>query len=333
MVSLKHFLNLSQKELAFRSVVSLLLAKIGSGVVRSDAAGYDTFLAEMSRIQERASTESTPEALFAVAGSAGQAMDNYNCQVTALMGKQASALRSIVSMITETAIQIGGENARSSERLQEIGQKFERADEIDDLGTLKSHLRDCLHTLRDEAERRKTESDEAIRSLQQEIVRRAEQSSTVLEDLDIVTSLPLLAAGLRAMQGPVKSDKRRYVAVMVVDRIKLLNLRFGIDAGNSVLRVFKESLEQKLIHGDQLFRWNGPTIVALLDRTESVEQVRVQIRRLLGTRIEETLEVEQRSVLISISASWSVFPLMSPIADVTKQIQAFIASQGGGDCA
>jgi GGDEF domain-containing protein len=285
----------------------------------------------MSRLQEHANTELTPEALSAVVESAGQAIDDYNGHVTAFLRKQASELRSIVSMITETAIKIGGENARSAERLQEIGQKFERAGELSDLRMLKSHLSDCLHTLRDEAERRKTESDEAIRSLQQEIVRRCEQGSAVLEDLDVVTGLPLLAAGLRAMQEPVKTEKRRFVAVMIVDRIKLINLRFGIDAGNSVLRVFKESIEQRLMQGDRLFRWNGPTIVALIDRTESVEQVRAQIRRLLETRIEETLEVEQRSVLIPISASWSVFPLMPPIADATKQIQAFIASQGGRD--
>jgi GGDEF domain-containing protein len=118
---------------------------------------------------------------------------------------------------------------------------------------------------------------------------------------------------------------------MVVDRIKLINLRFGIDAGNSVLRVFKESVEQRFAQGDQLFRWNGPTIVALIDSTQSVDQVRAQVRRLLETRIEETLEVEQRSVLITISASWSVFLLIPPLTDAAKQIQAFIASQGGRD--
>jgi hypothetical protein len=40
MVSLKHFLNLSQEGAASRSVVSLLLEKIGSGAVQSDHTGY-----------------------------------------------------------------------------------------------------------------------------------------------------------------------------------------------------------------------------------------------------------------------------------------------------
>ena len=172
MVSLKRFLNPSDEEVALKKVLSLLLEKMGSGAVRADRGEYDAFLMEMKKIQERVSCCVTPETLFVATGSAIQAMENYNRLITAFLRRQGSELHSIVSMITEAALKMGGDNAQSAQRLQEIGDKFERAGALDDLQALKSHVSDCLNTLKEETQRQKAESDEAIQSLQREIQQR-----------------------------------------------------------------------------------------------------------------------------------------------------------------
>jgi hypothetical protein len=51
---------------------------------------------------------------------------------------------------------------------------------------------------------------------------------------------------------------------------------------------------------------------------------------MFDTPIQENLELGARSVLIPISAAWSVITLTSA-PEVEKQIEAFIASQGGHD--
>jgi GGDEF domain-containing protein len=332
MISLKRFLNANEEEVALRKVVSLLLEKIGAAAAAGDAGAHEAFRGEIDLIRDRASGEPTSDALFLAAGSAIQAMESYNRQITATLRKQGGELHSIVSMITETVVKIGGENVRSAQHLQEIGDQFERAGTLDDLTALKAHLSDCLHSFREEASRQKVESDTAIQSLQQELEhRRAGMGATGAHDLDTVTDLPRAAAGLRAMQEAIKSGKRRYVLAMVVNRIQSVNARFGLPVGDRILRTFKENLERQLMRGDQLFRWEGPTILVLLDRAEPIEQVRSQIRRILDSPLEETFDVEGRSVMIPVSASWTAFSLLPPLSNVTKQIQAFTASQGFRD--
>jgi GGDEF domain-containing protein len=330
MLSLKRFLNISDEEAALRKVVSLLLERIGADAVEGDEAKHDVFQKEIEDIRERVSGDATPDGLFLAAGSAVQAMESYNRQVTTLLRAQGGELHSIVSMIAESVVRIGGEHGRSAQHLQEIGDKFERAGALDDLKALKSHLGDCLHSFREETERQKAESDAIIQSLQQEVERRRDSTAApaVARDLDAVTGLPRAAAGLRAMQDAIKTGQRRFVVAMVVNRIQAVNARFGFHVGDRILRIFKENVEKQLMRGDQLFRWDGPTILILLDRTEPIEQVRSQIRRILDTPLEETFEVEGRSVLIPISASWSTFPLLPPLSNATRQIQAFTASQG-----
>ena len=313
MVSLKRFLYASEQEAALAKVVTLLLEKIGAGAVEGDRAAYDAFRAEMEHIGARASHDATPESPFVTAGSAVQAMENYNRQISTFLRKQ------------------GGENMRSAQRLQEIGDKFERVRAIEDIQTLKSSLGECLHTFREEAQRQKAESEETIQSLQKAVERHEPAGSGGFEDLDPATRLPRQAAGLQAMQEAIQAGKRRYVVAMVVNRMQSVNARFGFHVGDRILRAFKENVEKQLSRADQLFRWEGPAIVVLLDRTDPIEQVRAQIRRILDGRLEEHFDVEGRAVMIPISAAWSAFHLMPPLANAIKQIQAFIASQGSRD--
>lgn len=118
---------------------------------------------------------------------------------------------------------------------------------------------------------------------------------------------------------------------MVLRGIQSVNARFGFEVGDSILRAFASNIETHLTHGDRLFRWDGPVVLALLDRADEIEKVRMQLRRVLDVRMEETFEVEGRTALIPISAVWSAFPLMPPLVAVIKQIQAFVAGQGCPD--
>ena len=68
-------------------------------------------------------------------------------------------------------------------------------------------------------------------------------------------------------------------------------------------------------------------MVALIERSETLDRVRDQIRRIMEMRLDENLELGERAVLIPVSSAWSVFQLIA-MATAERQIQAFIASQG-----
>jgi GGDEF domain-containing protein len=117
--------------------------------------------------------------------------------------------------------------------------------------------------------------------------------------------------------------------VMVVNRIQPINARFGRAAGDRILARFKKYIEAQLGASDQLFRWAGPAVVVVMERPQTADQVRALVKRMFDTPVQETLELGTRSVLIPISAAWSVMMLTSTPDALEKEIDAFIASQGG----
>ncbi len=124
-----------------------------------------------------------------------------------------------------------------------------------------------------------------------------------------------------------KASKHVYVVAMVVKGVQSVNSRFGFGFGDSMLRIFKEKVEAKLLRTDRLFRWDGPALVVLMDRMDPIGQVRGNIRRILDEHMEQTLQLDGRSVGIPITAEWMTFPLIPPLETAAKQIQAFIAGQ------
>jgi GGDEF domain-containing protein len=330
-LSLKSFLNASESEVALRKVVSLLVEKIGSTAVKADGDEHADFSIEMNDLRDRLGGEASSENLLIMAGSAVQTMENYNLRISTLIRKQAAELQAVIAMVTETALKIGGEATRSAQRLQEIGNHFEKAGSLDDLKTLKEHLGECLSSFREEVDRQKRESDSAIRSLQRQVGQTAGEiplpGAAAGDAPDPTTGLPCKPIALQAMQVAAETGMRLYVVAMVVKGVQSVNTRFGFEVGDRMLRTFKDNLERHLSQKDRLFRWEGPALVALMDRPEPVGQVRGQIRRILDGRLEQNFTVDGRSVLIPIHADFLIFPLMPPMSQAVRQIQKFVGGR------
>jgi GGDEF domain-containing protein len=336
MVSIKRHMAQSEQESALRQVISLLLDGIATRVAQGDRNEYETFQTNMRRIQSEAEADASAEALLVNAGSAVQAMGDYAQHTTRFIRKQGAELQNIISMLTLTVISIGGGGERSLQRLQEIGKKLESAVELEDVQKLKARLGDCLDNVHEECARQKTEANELVSSLQREIASTQERAGDLTQslDLDPITGLLVQDAAEAAFQVLIKKGGRRYLVTAVVNRMEPINARFGHAVRNQVLCTFKEFFERQMTPGDRLFRWSGPALVALLERTESLETVRAEVRKMLDQPINDAMfDVGGHQVLIPISAAWSVFTLIPPVTTATKQIQTFIASQGGRDYA
>jgi hypothetical protein len=67
--------------------------------------------------------------------------------------------------------------------------------------------------------------------------------------------------------------------------------------------------------------------LAVLHRAERIDAVRAEIRRFADTKLERTTEVGHRTILIPISATWSLIPIAPPLEALMKQVEVFTAAQ------
>jgi len=327
MISLKRYLNSSVEDSSLRLVVSLLIARMGSTAVEAVPADLVALLRDIRQIHDALTPDLPPENLRVLAEEAAQVLTTYNKGIERLLVSQGSEVKHILALLQETVIGIAGENTRSGKRLQEITGELEKSGAITDLRVLKGRLTECLKGLREETLQQKADAAAVMEKLQMTIERGR---TTFVEQpgnpLDTVTGLPCRDDAIAAMQNAVDGGTRHYAVVMVVNRVEMINSRFGIDVGDRMMAGFKEHLKKQLPAVDRLFRWGGPALVAIIERPEPLAAVLLQIRRLLDARVEVNYSGNGKSVLIPLSASWSAFPIHST-ADASKQVQAFIATQ------
>lgn len=329
MVSLRRYLVGSDESQATRRVVDLLMEGIVESAVRTDSAEYKIFADNMSRIIGDAPAGCGPDNLLVMAGSAVQALKDYNAHTGSVVRQQSIELQHMVEMLSQTVIAISGGSEKSAESLTEVRRGLESAARLDDVHKVKARLGECLRTVREEAERQKAESEALVARLHEQIQRG--QGATAAPNEDRVTGLPRREAAEEAVRQALLIPGRKYLVTAVLDRLQTLNARFGHQVGDRILRALGTRIEESLQKTDMLFRWNGPTLVALLWREETIEQVRRAIKVSLETPFDREFDIGGRQVLIPISAAWSVIGLIPPASNSFHYIDRFVASQSPRD--
>jgi GGDEF domain-containing protein len=242
-------------------------------------------------------------------------------------------IESAVFLLRQLATRVGERDTAIAHGFQEISDGMELARGIQDLQALKAEFRRCLNDFREESERRQAEMESAVQDLRKQSKRGRGSKDPEGENCDPVTGLPLAEAAQAAMERLAATGKHIYTVTMVLNRMEPINARFGNQVGDQVMRAFKTGIEKQLLPGDLLFRWNGPVLVALMERAESLDRFRATVRRMLDAPREQEFDIGGRVVLIPISAAWSAFALVRPVAIVLKHVQAFIEGQGSRDFA
>jgi GGDEF domain-containing protein len=314
-------------------VIRVLIEGMGEHVIAGEAADYAQFRASIQKISEALMAEIEPKDLLAHADSALRALDEHNRRTFRQQALHSTELQNMVTMLTSTigAVSEAGEDNIS--RLSEIESRVARASELDDVRLIKSRLSDCLADIRSEAERQRKDNQSTIAQLNQGLDAARRRSSDVFEtpSQDPVTGLALRPAAETALANAGQAGVSTYAAVLVLDRLQAVNLKFGREVGDEVLREFARTMRKKLSPGDQLFRWNGPALLALLPRPNSIEHVRSEVARIVDTKLQHTIETASRSIMIPTAARWAVFPMMAAPRLLYQRIDTFSAGPNARD--
>jgi GGDEF domain-containing protein len=330
MISLKkYFSREPDVEDSYRRIIGLFLQGLALHSVEGDKAEFDQFRDDMERCSASLSPETTTDELLVVVGRSLRAMEDYNQRTSKYVRRQSTELQHIVSMLTEALITIGSSSEQSVSRLQNIEKSIESTQAVEDIQILKLRLKECLEAVHEEAQRQKQDGQNTLVTLRQELDTSRERISTVpiAPVIDAATGLPGKEEAERAIRRALGSPAHKFLVVAVCSRVHAVNARFGYSVGDRVVAALAEHFRKSLSARDQIYRWHGPTLVALLERTERIDHIRAEVRNFADSRMDKTMEIGQRTVLIPISAAWVVFP-MEPPADVfLKQIDLFTTAQ------
>lgn len=302
----------------YRLAESLLKA-IRENAVRGHPAGRERFQSQLAELSRRFVTTDDDAELLMIAGAAQQALRLYEVETDVFWQGQTSELHGIVGALTAALADFGERHSQAAERLAKLEQSLDSISSLEDLREVRQRIEDCVLALR------------AERQLQQETQRLVMESLPPprrSSPLDPVTGLATRQGADAAIADRLQRDREGVsLALFVVHRIQQVNARYGHAVGDEMLKTFLQHIAISLRPEDQLFRWSGPALLALVERDDPLDAVVIEMRRITAYKLDQELEIRDRSVMVPLSASVCLIPLSqsTDVAGVGAELDHYAA--------
>ncbi|MBZ5591740.1 MAG: GGDEF domain-containing protein [Acidobacteriia bacterium] len=220
-----------------------------------------------------------------------------------------------------------------TQRLGEIEDQIEEACNIDAVRVMRFRLTEYLQQLRDQTLHPREKMAEGLAQLrdQLEIAQgvKSSKAAHVPAAADTLTGLQARGCAERALAAAIDAGVPAYAALFVVDRLHLINSRYGYSTGDQMLRAVCDQLAACLSPGDRFFRWTGPAFVVLMERVESGAEIQKEINHMGLAKLNVTVQIGNGSVLLPIPTLPLLVPLtgLAGLPDLTRRMDAFIGEQ------
>jgi GGDEF domain-containing protein len=325
-ISIKKFLALNTDvEQALMHVVTFLMEGIGRHVTAIDTDHAVRFRKAMDEARVKLATDISAADLLVLAGSVVQALEDHAGRAAQDHQIQFEELQHMVAMLTGTVSAISTASQTNVGRLGEIEKQVTGISVLDDVRQIKARLGDCLADIRAEANRQQKVTLAMIEHLSQGLS-DAQQSAphpVTGSVVDAITGLPIRPAAEAALAEPARRDGHTFAAVMVLETLQSISRKFGKDVADEIMAEFARLVQQNLPRADRLFRWGGPTLVAVMIRAATVERVRSEIATTMAPRWEYNIRTPSGSVLLPLAARWAVMPTTPAACVLYQKIDSF----------
>ena len=142
-----------------------------------------------------------------------------------------------------------------------------------------------------------------------------------------MTGLAGRAAAEVAIQQAANAPNSQYIMVAVLGKMQAINSRFGYAVGDEVLCEFAARIAGRLCSHATFYRWSGPTVIGLLQRTEPLHVIRTEVSRVAETPVSKSLTSGLQNAFITTAPAWLVLPVALPAGDLIMQIDKFVTAQ------
>ena len=315
-------------EEALRRMIFLFLKAVEDNAIPCDEIDLEQFRTDIRSMSEKLTQEVGADDILILAGQFSATLKDYFERTSRFLSIRSAEYQKMVSMFTETVSSLSTSGERSVLNLKNIEQQIERATVIEDIRTLRLRLGQCLGTIREEILHQEALSAELLDRVAQskENNRTASECSADLGSepkYDPVTGFPMQKEAQAALLKALQSDHPSFAVPIVAKGAHRIYAQLGNDVGDTVLHKFSERLRFLSNNGDRIFRWHGPSFVAVVNRSATVTEVKRELGHLSMVRFDDPIEVGDRMTWLPVSASWSVIAVISPVSSLFSRINEF----------
>ena len=315
---------------ALSRFVQSVLHGLELNAVEGDKAEYRAFREQLHSLATRVAASNDPAELLILAGGLNNCIETYHRFLNRFIRVQGREYCTIVSMLTRLVGDLAGATGGSVARLHKIEGDLERAAGSDDIRVARAQLSECVEAIRSERAIRIEEAAAIKRNLELAV----EESAARLRDIpgtaefDSCTGLGARRAAETAIADCIASARHVYAILFVLDRLQSINLRYGYAVGDQMLVRMCTDLESQLGAATPKFRWGGPALLFLLDRPDSFPVVQSAMKRIVSRRTEETIEIDQRSIFLTVTYSSAIVPLFQgiPAREISLKLDQLAAA-------
>ncbi|MGD1073181.1 MAG: diguanylate cyclase [Bryobacteraceae bacterium] len=317
MISIKRYMRADGKaDDTLPRLVRLLIEGVERNCVEGAPDELARFQVSTQPVLAAIESAAPPDELLGHAARAMDALKQYNRHAAEYLRRPAAELQAKVKLLTAAITAISSSSSENIQRLQQIKGQLLSSLDPRDIRAMRLRLSQCLDSVLAEAERQRAEADSAAEQLN----RRVSTSPGGSEEVDPATGLPTRDRAEEVIAQACQDEVPAFIAVMVINQIQTMIGTFGQEFGDLILQRFAAFVRQKLPAVDQLFRWSGPTVVALV-RRRSVLDARGTIEALLVQRL--TIRTGTPDVQIPISSRWTVVPLTASPRLLFQKMDSF----------
>jgi len=328
LISIKQYLDLASAD-AYQSMLELLAETVTEHPIDIDHAECERFKSEVAKIQGSFGSDATGEQFSQTVVAISQALERHHRSVGNLVRHQGSELQNMVTMLTQTIASLGSASEVSARNLESIAVQLKQASALEDIYQLRVRLAECLKHVCHEATRQRAEGKSRVQVMKHELAAAQQRlcNHGIETDIDRVTGFAGRGAAEVAIHEAAGSSDTYYAAVAVLGKMQLINARFGYAVGDEVLCEFAALVAGRLCSRAAFFRWSGPTVIGLLQRSEPLHTIRAEVSRLVEVPITKSLVTGSQNAYITTTAASTVIPVTPPPADIIARIDSFVAAQ------
>ena len=323
MLSLKKEDDIGETARTYLRMFQLLLQSIGLHAVEAEPDEYELFRSRIDRLQAKVTGKAPlAEALSAV-GDAAQAMHEHGVRASEFIRAQHLELQMLLRLLTRTMADLGPAAALMAE-LRNINRRINKASTLEEIRDLKSAIAASLVSQKAEI-RQDRENARPYAGAGSLMENRRTNVPDAMQLPLFPAVFPVRGDGEFAIRNAPQDGRHLFVAVFMVDRLDYIASHFGRAVGDRIVTSFGQKLTSELTSQDRLFRWSDSSFIALIEGCETKDDVHRQIERVLAQRLTGTFTIDERPVVLPISASWTVVPIAEAGPDaVIGRLDSFV---------